>query len=96
MRMHMHIAIEQEKLAPVAPVSTERLLIEINNGLDRPPVSNSYALLRQVLDPREKPLKDVLFDIALTEVIEKLVVATRVDLELFIGARYCLVQPHGV
>lgn len=96
MRMHMHIAIEQEKLAPVAPVSTDRLLIGINNGPDRPPVSNSYALLRQVLDPREKPLKDVLFDLALTEVIEKLVVATRVDLELFIGARYCLVQPHGV
>jgi len=29
MRMHMHIAIEQEKLAPVAPVSTDRLLIGI-------------------------------------------------------------------
>ena len=92
----MHIAIEQEKLAPVAPVSTDRLLIGINNGPDRPPVSNSCALLRQVLDPSEKPLEDVLFDLALTEVIEKLVVATRVDLELFIGARYCLVQPHGV
>lgn len=96
MRMHMHIAIEQEKLAPVAPVSTDRLLIEINNGLDRPPVSNSYALLRKVLDPSEKPLEDVLFDLALAQVVEKLVVATRVDLELFIGARYCLVQPHGV
>ena len=96
MRMHMHIAIEQEKLAPVAPVSTDRLLIEVNNGPDRPPVSNSYALLRQVLDPSEKPVEDVLFDLALAEVIEKLVVATRVDLELFIGARYCLVQPHGV
>ncbi len=96
MRMHMHIAIEQEKLAPVAPVSTDRLLIEINNGPDRPPVSNSYALLRQVLDPSEKPLEDVLLDLALAQVVEKLVVATRVDLELFIGARYCLVQPHGV
>lgn len=96
MRMHMHIAIEQEKLAPVAPVSTDRLLIGINNGPDRPPVSNSYALLRQVLDPSEKPLEDVLFDLALAQVVEKLVVATRVDLELFIGARYCLVQPHGV
>jgi hypothetical protein len=94
--MHMHIAIEQEKLAPVAPVSTDRLLIEINNGPDRPPVSNSYALLRKVSDPSEKPLEDVLFDLALAQVIEKLVVATRVDLELFIGARYCLVQPHGV
>ena len=96
MRMHMHIAIEQEKLAPVAPVSTDRLLIEVNNGPDRPPVSNSYALLRKVLDPSEKPLEDVLFDLALAQVVEKLVVATRVDLELFIGARYCLVQPHGV
>ena len=94
--MRMHIAIEQENLAPVAPVSTDRLLIGINNGPNRPPVSNSYALLRQVLDPREKPLEDVLFNLALAQIIEKLVVATRVDLELFIGARYCLVQPHGV
>jgi len=29
MRMHMHIAIEQEKAAPVARSSTDRLLIGI-------------------------------------------------------------------
>ena len=96
MRMHMHIAIEQEKLAPVAPVSTDRLLIGINNGPNRPPVSNSYALLRQVLDPSEKPLEDVLLDLALAQVVEKLVVATRVDLELFVRTCDRLVQPHGV
>ena len=46
MRMHMHIAIEQENAAPVALISTDRLLIAVNNGPIALRVSNSYALLR--------------------------------------------------